>query len=269
MIPKTLTNALCGATLLASTATAQNLPEPTIDAETLGFSIGMSADEVLSRIQSEFSNVRPRITEARHPESRQEFIYSVYLVAGEERITFFFTGHFSGNRLYSLTREARFPDGQRPSAYETRQQLLSKYGLPTRAGGNTLFYNFDADDVISFGTNDEVRPLVETDNWESYGFSDLARAMGKDATWRREQSRCHENIETVQNGRAYTPLNPNPPMSENCMAAMKIETPAVDGLLATLKVHIGDFRFVAESALIDQANDVRPVQEPSSDPAKL
>ena len=91
MLPKTFTmisNALCGATLLASSAWAQDLPTPIITADTLGFALGMDTDEVLARIQADYPNLRPRITEGRHRESRQKFIYAIYLIAGDAKIPF-------------------------------------------------------------------------------------------------------------------------------------------------------------------------------------
>ncbi|WP_299845274.1 hypothetical protein [uncultured Roseovarius sp.] len=266
---KTMSNALCGAALMASSALAQDLPEPTIDKDTRGFSIGMSAEEVLNLIQADFPNARPHITKSHHPQSRQEFIYGINLIAGNEKVWFYFTGHYSGNRLYSLRREARFPQGERPLAADTRQQLLSKYGFPSSAGGHTLFYYYNEDEIILYGSDEELAPLLDTDVWQAYGFSDLANAKGYDITRQLEHSQCPKNIEWVQNGQAYFPLNPNPPMSEDCMAAMTIEASSADGLLAYLRVNIGDFRFVAESALIDQEMDIKPTETPSGEDAKL
>ncbi|WP_227267337.1 hypothetical protein [Roseobacter weihaiensis] len=157
---------LCAAISFASSVLAQDLPTPTIDAETRGFSIGMTSDQVLEQIQSEFPNSRPRITNTRRQNSRQEFIYSIQVIADGEKLWFYFTGHFSGNRLFSLKREAKFKAGNRPSAFDTRQQLLAKYGLPTQAGGHTLFYKYDANDVVLLGTDDEIRSLINVDKWE-------------------------------------------------------------------------------------------------------
>lgn len=265
----TLSNALCGAALLASSALAQELPSPTIDADTLGFAVGMSAEDVLARIQADYPGVRARITEGRHQESGQNFIYAIYLVAGEEKMTFYFTGHFSGNRLYGISREARFPAGERPSAAETRQQLIAKYGLPTYVGGHTLYYNYGAEGQVRYGTDDQVSAILAIEPWSSSAFSELRSTLGNDSRWNLDQSGCHRNLVTNHNAQSYRPLNPDQAMTEGCVAVMKIETPAVDGLLGYLKVYIGDFQFVAESALIDQANDTRDIPEASGDPAKL
>jgi len=266
------TNSTLAMCLWVSTALAQDavdLPEPSVSLDVRGFTIGMSAENALALLQERYPQHRPTIKESAHPDTAQKYLRVIWGIGDGETYRLYFTGHYSGSRLHALERDVQYPEGDRPSAKQARQDIIAKYGMPTTAGGHSLMYAFDENGTVLYGSEEEIKPIIAVEPWDGFAFDNLATANG----WGMGETiivfRCLEKIDQVQ-APSFASIYAKDISGDRCDAAMKIETITLGGdALAVLNIKIGDFRFVEESAIIDQANDVKPVEQATGDSTKL
>jgi len=230
-------------------------PEENLDV--LGFTIGMSLDEALANVSSRYPNARPNISERRHRESKVEFTNAVVIRSEtngqREELILFFTGHYSGNNLWSVSRSVTYPRDNQADLYQTRDGILAKYGLPTLSNGATrLQYAFNPERVL-LGTEAEVQAVVDE---EGYDYGALLRNSGSSTQPYLDMTNCIAAIQSVQSLQRFNAAEAQGEPPTGCTAALDIELGSQgSGLLRTFNVKLADYQFVLDSAKIDMAGD--------------
>lgn len=260
-----------GSILCAVQAIADEL-KPSAEIDVVGVRIGMGFDEVMAQLEAEYPNVAPQIGISKHAKSSTEFPVVVSVVRNDNGINelfrAYFTGKFSGSRVYSIYRSVTYPFNDQASYQETRSAVLEKFGLPTMSSMGTMFqYVFNPERVM-LGTEDEVRALVDSDGFD---YAALVRDKENGIVHYNNVAACTRAVANVQNLQFFNPAEATGDAPVDCMAALNISLNTDGTLLRVLEMSTADFRFVLDAAKIDQAEDAANVvtPQPTAETPKL
>lgn len=237
----------------------------------LGFTVGMTVEDSLALIAATFPGVEPQIGVRAHRQTQKEYTNYVAVYAQNngvnEELRLYFTGYYSGNRLYSAYRSVTYPLDHQASGAATKAAILEKFGLPTMSSGNTSFSFAYNPEKIMLGSDDEVRAIVDDGGFD---YLELVRGSSDGIETYGNASSCMEAINKVQNAQFFNAAEADGDVP-GCMAALSVGM-AVDGdLLRTMSMTFADFRFVLDSAAADRAADTEQADDvvPTGETPKL
>ena len=215
------------------------------------FEIGMSANDVRQQVEASLPNARVSEGLSRHRETGQEFTSWIRVLTQDGELNFFFTGHYSGNKLYALSRRLDYPRGQGPSMEITRDAIFDKYGAPTAGNGFSLNYVFDnKTKVILADSEEETIDMIR----DGLSYMDFLQISQDRKTF--EYSRvngCAKRVEDAQRLQFFKPLEVSARYSRDCSAGMNVELSGSGDVLRRLEIKLSDFNLVVAAGELDQA----------------
>lgn len=259
---------LCAAALwAASVTTGSAQPVSGIsqaqDVDIRGFYIGMTAADVVQHAQNSLPNFRIEPSSRRHQGTKQEYTSIIRLQGRDEFYLFFFTGHYSGNQLYAIQREVKYRHGQEPSATETSQNILKKYGLPTLPLGSVRYsYVYDQDKIELVPTT-QLAEFVAAEGSSSEFFRFVRdQNNGTIPTAYLNAEKCLKLVPKVQEPQFFNPTQASGTLPAHCGAGFDIHLRRSGQLLGMMTMKLSDLQLVMTAAAIDQAQDRALTKEP-------
>ncbi len=236
---------------------------PTETADVRGFYIGMSLQDAKVNLAKILPNSRYKEHVSAHRHSKQQYKNIITLFSPNEDWRLHFTGHYSGNRLYALTRTLRYPENAQAPFKETRNNILDKYGLPTYASwGGSISYIFDGEKRL-LASKEKLAELVKQDVNDVNFLKFIQENNNENVGEISGALDCFNLIKKVQNAQFFNPTRAKGKPPEKCKAAMQFKLSGNSNLLRTMTVTMADFQFVLSAAAIDQAEDEKRINVPT------